>query len=169
MNNLDGVVETKELPVRGIDHLAIAVRDLDACVAWFESKLGFKIVERRTTNGRKTGMISAVMQLGPLTFVLVQGTDRESQVSRFVEHYGPGVQHVAIRVEGLPNVVRRLEELGVEFATTIIENGSYRQAFTKRDRGTGVMFELIERGEQSGFADQGVRSLFEQLEAQDSF
>jgi len=152
-----------------IDHLAFAVRDLETSIAWLRDKLGLTLVERRATEGRKTAMVSAVLQLGPLCFVVVQGTSNESQVSRFVGHYGTGVHHVAIRVEGLPGIVSELREGGNEFGTNIIDNGSYRQAFMKRDRHTGIMFELIERFEGKAFQDGGVRQLFEELEASESY
>src|ERR1700688_2143493 len=87
-----------------IDHVAIAVPELEQSIAFFTGVLGFELHERRKTEGEHTAMISAVLKAGPLTFVLLQGTSPQSQVSKFVEHYGPGVQHIAIAVEDLPAV-----------------------------------------------------------------
>src|SRR5260370_11772889 len=86
---------------RGFDHIAVAVPDLEASISWFTTVLGFSLKERRNTEGSKTGMISAVLEAGPLNIVLLQGTTPESQVSRFVQHYGPGVQHLAIQVDNI--------------------------------------------------------------------
>src|SRR5439155_8123740 len=74
-----------------IDHVAIACRELEPAIAHYRDTLGFELVERRTTEGEYSGMLSAVMKAGPITFVLVQGTSPESNVSQYIEHYGPGV------------------------------------------------------------------------------
>jgi len=153
-----------------IDHLAIAVPDLESAVQFYSDVLGFKMTERRETKGRKTAMVSAVMEAGTVTFVLVQGTTKESQVSRYIDHYGPGVQHVAIRVEDLDVAVEELKQAGMAFDTTIIHSPGLRQIFTRRDPASGMMIELIQRvDEEATFSDQGVQQLFDQLEANDSF
>lgn len=153
---------------RGVDHIAIAVPDLDASIEWFTKVLGFALKERRKTEGATTAMISAVLEAGPLKFVLLQGTTPQSQVSRFVEHFGPGVQHLAIKIENIELLVEDLANAGFEFDTSIIEGGGLRQVFSKRDRGSGLMIEFIERS-TTGFANQNVTALFEQLEEKNSF
>jgi methylmalonyl-CoA/ethylmalonyl-CoA epimerase len=153
---------------RGLDHVAIAVRDLESSIHWFTTVLGFTLKERRKTEGAATGMISAVLEAGPLNFVLLQGTTPESQVARFITHYGPGVQHVAIQVENIDELAQELAQTGLEFDTSIIGGGGLRQIFSKRDKDSGLMIEFIERS-GSGFADQNVTSLFAQLEQKNSF
>ncbi len=154
----------------GLDHVAIAVPDLESALTWYRDVMGFEVVERRTTAGKKTGMVSAVLKAGPLIFVLVQGTSPESQVSRFIAHYGPGLQHMAVAVKDLPNLAQRLAAAGIEFDTTIIQGEGIRQIFTARDPRSGMMYELIERQVADGhFSDQSVNELFRQLEAKDSF
>jgi 4-hydroxyphenylpyruvate dioxygenase-like putative hemolysin len=100
--------------------------------------------------------------------VLLEGTTPESQVSRFIEHYGPGVQHIAIGVTDLPALAEDLKAAGLEFDTTVIQGGGLRQIFSRRDPGSGLMFELIERL-GGDFSDQSVQQLFNQLEEKDSF
>jgi methylmalonyl-CoA/ethylmalonyl-CoA epimerase len=151
-----------------IDHIAIAVRDLEASIAFFTKVFGFELRERRKTEGKHTAMISAVLKAGPITFVLLEGTSPESQVSKFVEHYGPGVQHIAIAVKDLPQVAADLGQAGLAFDTTVIESPGLRQIFTRRDAGSGLMVELIERM-GGDFSDQSVQQLFAQLEQKDSF
>lgn len=151
-----------------IDHVAIAVRDLEESIAFYSLALGFEVTERRTTEGRHSAMVSAVMKAGPITVVLLQGTSPESQVTRYVEHYGPGVQHIAIGVKDLPELVEELKASGVQFDTTIIASGGLRQIFTKRDPGSGMMYEIIERL-GGDFSDESVQNLFNQLEEHDSF
>jgi methylmalonyl-CoA/ethylmalonyl-CoA epimerase len=52
---------------RGIDHVAIAVGDLETTIHWFTAILGFTVKERRETDGITTGMISPVLEAGPIT------------------------------------------------------------------------------------------------------
>lgn len=151
-----------------IDHVAIAVRDLEESIVFYEKALGFQVTERRKTEGKHSAMVSAVMKAGTITVVLLQGTTPDSQVTRYVEHYGPGVQHLAIAVKDLPQLVDELRVSGVEFDTTIIEGGGLRQIFTKRDPGSGMMYEIIERL-GGDFSDESVQNLFNQLEDHDSF
>jgi methylmalonyl-CoA/ethylmalonyl-CoA epimerase len=154
--------------VTEIDHVAIAVRDLEESIRFYSEVLGFELKERRRTEGKQTAMISAVMKAGPISVVLLQGTSPESQVSRFVEHFGPGVQHVAFGVQNLPEMAEELKAAGMEFDTTVISSPGLRQIFSKRDTGSGMMFEFIERM-GGDFSDQSVQQLFEQLEKKNAF
>jgi len=152
----------------GIDHVAIACRDLEESVKFYTEVLGFELHERRKTEGKHTAMVSAVLKAGAITVVLLQGLGPDSQVSKFVENFGPGVQHLAIAVENLPELAEDLKAEGLEFDTTIINSPGLRQIFTHREPGSGMMFELIERM-GGDFSDQSVQSLFEQLEKKDAF
>lgn len=152
-----------------IDHVAIAVPDLDSGIDFYRL-LGFQLVERRQTTGEKTEMVSAVLRAGAITVVLVQGTTPASQVSRYIDNYGPGVQHIAIEVRNVAKLIEDLKAAGVEFATTLIQGQGIRQAFTARDRRSGMMYEFIERQTNEGdFTDESVRELFEQLERNDAY
>jgi methylmalonyl-CoA epimerase len=151
-----------------IDHVAIAVQNLEESIKFYTGVLGFELTERRRTEGKQTAMISAVLKAGAITVVLLEGTSPESQVSRFVEHFGAGVQHLAIGVQNMPEMIDELKSSGMEFDTTIIESPGLRQIFSKRDSGSGMMFEFIERM-GGDFSDQSVQNLFEQLEQKSSF
>lgn len=153
---------------RSIDHIAIAVRDLDEAIDWYTRVMGFTVRERRRTEGTKTAMVSAVIDAGPITLVLLQGTTPESQVSRYVESYGPGVQHLAFAVENLQEVADDLRTGGMNFDTNIIDGPGLRQIFTHREPNSGMMFEIIER-HGGDFSDQSVQQLFKQLEDKDTF
>lgn len=153
-----------------IDHVAIAVRDLEESIAFYQKQLGFELVERRRTDGEKTAMVSAVLRAGAIMIVLVQGTTPESQVNRYIENYGPGVQHIAIEVRDVRKLMSELNHSGVDFSTTVIEGRGICQAFTARDRASGMMYEFIERQTNDGdFTDQSVQELFSQLEGNGAY
>lgn len=153
-----------------IDHIAFAVRDLDEGIRFFTEALGFTLVQRRTITGKKTGMISAELEHGSIKFVLCQGTEPESQVSRLIDNYGPGVGHIALAVDDVESTVSTLKNAGMAFDTHVIRGAGLAQAFTTRDANSGLSFEFIQRdAEQQGFLEENVQSLFDQLEESGSY
>jgi len=112
-------------------------------------------------------MLSAVMRAGRAIIVLLQGTSPQSQVSRFIDHFGPGVQHIALEVSDLDLALAKVREVGGEVDARTLDEG-IRQVFLRRDPGSGVRVELIER-RGGTFTDTSVRQLFLAFERQDLF
>ncbi|HEX2585788.1 MAG TPA: VOC family protein [Steroidobacteraceae bacterium] len=153
-----------------IDHIAIAVRDIESAINLYQQVFGFELMLRREIHGKFSGMLSAELNAGDFSIVLVQGTDPESQVSRYIDEYGPGVQHVAVSVEDIDATASALTVSGAQFATNIIEGDGLRQIFTKRDSNTGMMFEFIERKQNvKGFQKNNIQKLFDQLESSSAY
>ncbi len=153
-----------------VDHVAIAVRDMEEAVTMYRDVLGFEVVQRREVTGASTGMISTELNAGGFSIVLIQGTDPLSQVTRYVNEYGPGVQHLAVEVDNVEQLSDRLRASGVKFATDVIRGTGLIQIFTKRDPNSGMMFEFIERVADDGqFEQASVQKLFDQLEANDAY
>lgn len=158
--------DSKELPssVVAIDHVAIAVDNIDETVAFFERILGFEVLERRITRGQSTSMLSAVLKVNGVVIVVVQGVEESSQVTRFVRAHGPGVQHLALSVTNLDALVQRLDAAGVNGDTPLLKNAGMSQVFLRKDKGSGVRLELIERT-GGNFTDESVARLFREFEA----
>jgi methylmalonyl-CoA/ethylmalonyl-CoA epimerase len=152
----------------GIDHIAVAVPNLVEAVTWYTRTLGFRLVEERRTHGVSTSMVSAVLVAGSAVVVLVQGGCPKSQVSRFIEHFGPGVQHVAFATRDMDAALARLHAAGGKADTSIIEDVGIRQVFLHRDHRSSVRAELIER-RGGTFSDHSVQQLFRTFEANDLY
>lgn len=153
-----------------VDHVAIAVRDMDAAVALYRDVFGLDVVAQREIKGSSTGMRSTELNGGGFSIVLVQGTDPASQVSRYIDQYGPGVQHLAVEVDNVEQLSDRLRASGVKFATDVIRGDGLTQIFTQRDPNTGMMFEFIQRNNQPGqFEQANIQQLFDQLEANEAY
>lgn len=155
--------------VLGIDHLALAVPDLNAAIKWVRDVLGFEFDERRETQGKSSGMKSAVMRLGSVTLVLTEGIGEKSQTTQFVNNFGAGVQHVAFRVNDLAEAIESMESRGMQFSSPRLDSDGLSQIFSRRDEATGLMVELIERRNFHGFRDENVQRLFDSLEAEELF
>jgi methylmalonyl-CoA epimerase len=152
-----------------IDHAAIAVRDLGSAVTSFRDFFGFEVVEERQVEGSFSGMDSVVLRAGRVKLVLVQGTSSESNVSRYIEHYGPGVQHLAIEVDDADSVLENLLQRGCDLLTGVIHSPGLDQIFTRRDPNTGMQVEFISRSKNEGFSDDNVRELFQAMERENAF
>lgn len=152
-----------------IDHVAIAVRDLQAAVELFRDVYGFSVIERRTVHGEVSGMDSATMRVGNATFVLCQGDSPASNVCRYIEHYGPGVQHIALSVRGQRDLIEDLSGRGADMLTGVINAPGLDQSFTKREPNAGTQLEFVTRTTNKGFSDSNVRELFTAMEREDTF
>ena len=151
-----------------LDHLAIAVPDLEEGIRWYCDNLGFSLLDRRTTYGDQTSMSSAVVKLGSAIIVLIQGHEPESQVSRFLTEFGPGVQHIALCVPNIEAAMAHFPGGTMSAATPIIEGDGIRQIFLERTEGSGVRVELVERNGGT-FNDDSVRELFHHFERRNLF
>lgn len=154
--------------VVGLDHVAVAVTDLESAIGWYRDMLGFTLIERRTTRGERTGMISAVMRAGSAIIVLIQSITTESQVDRFIQKFGPGVQHLALAVTDLDTALERFRAAGGSTETEVVSDEGIRQVFLQRDSRNGVRVELIHR-RGGTFSDRSVERIFRAFEEGDLF
>jgi methylmalonyl-CoA/ethylmalonyl-CoA epimerase len=120
--------------------ITIAVHDLREAVHFYTKVLGFELTKRRCGNGTR----SAVLSAGPLSVVLVEGTDPESYFSRFISEFGPGVEHLTVGVYSLAGLAEALKAAGMTF-NPVIHSPGLRLLFTSRHACSGMRFELIER------------------------
>ncbi|MGH3693679.1 MAG: chorismate mutase [Pseudonocardiaceae bacterium] len=152
---------------RRIDHVAIAVQDMDEAVTMFERRYGFTVVERRKVEGEFSGMSMVTMRAGGVTFVLCEGDSPKSNVCQYIERFGPGVQHVAIEVRDQPDVVDDLRERQADLLTGIVSSPGLDQTFTRRDANTGMQFEFVTRTQNTGF--NNVKELFTAMERENVY
>jgi len=152
------------VPFQRIDHIALAVRDLEAAIHMFRDVLGFTLKRRLHIKGATTGMLSAEMESNGIRFVLCQGTEPRSQVSLLIEEFGVGVAHIALEVDDVDHTVGALSDRGLQFDTTVIRGTGLTQAFSTRCVNTGLSFEIIHRQGEDGFLESNVQQLFDQLE-----
>lgn len=152
-----------------IDHIAIAVHDLELAIQFFVDVLGFELTGRRRIAGESTGMLSAELEHNDIKFVLLQGTEPASQVCRLIENFGPGIAHIALAVDDVESAADSLARQGMAFDTTIIAGAGLRQVFSSRDMNSGLSFEFIERSGEEGFLEENVQGLFSQLESRQAY
>jgi methylmalonyl-CoA/ethylmalonyl-CoA epimerase len=96
--------------IRKIEHLGIAVKDIEASNRLFEQLLGSspykqEIVERE-------GVLTSFFQLGESKIELLQATNQESPIARFLDKNKEGIHHIALDVDDIYAEMQRLKELG---------------------------------------------------------
>ena len=147
-----------------IDHVAVAVRDLEAAIVHYEQTLGFEVAERWSIDGVFSGMNAAVVEAGAVTLVLVEGTSADSNVSLYIKNYGPGIQHIAFEVDDIDGAYAELTERQFPFIGGIYDVGGLKQVFSRRDANSGLQVEIVSRGSSARFEADNVRSLFKIME-----
>lgn len=134
----------------GIDHVGIAVADLEAAIAWHRDVLGLELQHRE--QNPEQGVAEAMMgpaNAGPDT-VLVQllaPLTPQSTIARFLDTKGPGLQQLAYRVSDVEAASAALREHGTRllFAESKRGTGGSRINFVHPKDAGGVLVELVEQ------------------------
>ena len=128
-----------------IDHVGIAVKDLSESLKFYEGILGLAAVDTETVEEQKVKV--AFLPCGDSELELLESTDDEGPVARFIEKNGEGVQHIAIRVDNIEAALEELKESGLRLIdeTPRYGAGGARIAFLHPKTTNGVLLELCER------------------------
>jgi methylmalonyl-CoA epimerase len=132
--------------VRGIHHVAVAVRDLDEAIETYGRLFGAELEYRDTVS--EQGVEAAAMRVGDGRIELLAATEADTPVGRFLARRGPGMHHVAYEVDDLEAELAELDERGVELIDHEPRPGLYglRVAFVHPDAADGVLAELVSNG-----------------------
>jgi len=130
---------------KNIDHIGIAVIDLDEALEFWRDQLGLELHGVETVEQQKVK--TAFLPVGDTEVELLQGTDPESPVAKFIEKKGEGIHHIAIRVDDLEGAIAELKAKGVRMIdeTPRLGAGGARIAFVHPKSSRGVLLELCER------------------------
>ena len=127
-----------------IDHVGIAVRDLDAVVAWYERMFGATVAHRERIES--DGVEEALIKVADSYIQLLTPYTDESPLAKFLERRGEGIHHVGYRVDDCGKV---LEDVKAEGAAVVDEHprtGSRGTtvAFMHPKTAFGTLIELVE-------------------------
>jgi len=144
-----------------VDHVVVAVEDLDAARSALVDRLGFHD-EAMAEPGR--GM--AVVAAGGVHVVLVS-RDAGPEVARYLDEHGVGVQHISIEVLNAGYARAALDALQAPLLTEVVVDAQgHEQFFTVHDPATGVQFGFLSRtGHRVGFGATNVLSLFRAMDS----
>ena len=127
-----------------IHHIAIAVRNLDAALAFYRDALGLEMSERREVSEEEVEI--AFLPAGEGKIELLQPLGPESNVARFLEKRGEGLHHICLAVEDIEAAMERLRTVGAQLLSDeprVTPNGT-RYIFVHPKSAHGVLLELYE-------------------------
>lgn len=131
--------------VTKVDHVGIAVSNLDEAVKLYKEVLGIELHGSEVVEEQKVKV--AFLPVGDTEIELLESTSPEGPIAKFIEAKGQGIQHIAFRVE---NIEAALEEMRSKGMRLIDEKPRYgaggaRIAFLHPKSTNGVLIELCER------------------------
>lgn len=127
---------------KGLEHVAIAVEDLDAAVHYYVHVLGFAPPELEVVADQKVR--TAIFGHGMGRIELICPTDPSSSVAKFLEKRGEGLHHICVEVDDLVATLAELKAKGVALIDEVprIGAGGAKIAFVHPKGGYGVLTEL---------------------------
>ena len=127
-----------------IDHVGIAVTSIDEAIGLYLDGLGIEEVEREEVLSQKVNIAS--LQVGESTIELVEATDPESPIAKFIDKKGTGIHHLALEVEDIESALERLKEKGYRLIdeTPRPGAGGKKIAFLHPKATSGVLLELCQ-------------------------
>lgn len=128
-----------------IHHIAIAVNDLEAALAFYRDALGLEVSERREVP--EEGVEIAFLPAGEGEIELLRPLGPDSGVARFLEKRGEGLHHICLRVEDITAAMERLRAAGATLLSEEPRVGAdgTRYIFIHPKSAHGVLLELYEK------------------------
>ena len=135
------------MKVQRIDHIGIAVKGIEQAGKFYTDILGLEIDDIEHVSDQ--GVNVAFIPIADSEVELVESTDSDGPVAKYLDSRGEGVQHIAFRVEDIEKALRELKEKGVRLIDQAPRKGAggAKIAFIHPKETNGVLVELCERGD----------------------
>jgi methylmalonyl-CoA/ethylmalonyl-CoA epimerase len=133
-----------------IDHIGIAVGDLEASLAFFRDVLGLELEAPEEVPSQRVR--AHFLQAGEAALELVEPTAGDSPIAKFVDRRGPGLHHVALRVDDIVAALAELKARGVRLIDEAPRPGAHNSlvAFIHPSSTHGVLVELKQGRQRDG-------------------
>jgi methylmalonyl-CoA epimerase len=130
-----------------IDHVGVAVEDLDSALGLYETTFGMPVAHRETVS--EQGVEAVLLDVGACHVELLRPLGPDTPVGKFLERKGPGLHHVAYRVGDIDAALAKLKEDGVELIDAEPRTGirESRVAFVHPKATGSVLTEIVEPAE----------------------
>ena len=127
-----------------IEHIGIAVKSLAESIRFYEEVLGLKCYAIEEVKDQKVK--TAFFMVGQTKIELLESTDPEGPIGKFIEKRGEGVHHLAYGVKGIDNALKEIDSKGVQLIDKVSRRGAEGLdiAFLHPKSTGGVLTELCE-------------------------
>jgi methylmalonyl-CoA/ethylmalonyl-CoA epimerase len=133
------------MEITHIEHIGIAVKDLNASIKYYEDVLGLKCYNIEEVKDQKVK--TAFFMAGTVKIELLESTDPDGPISKFIEKKGEGIHHLAFAVNDLPNALEELKNKQINLVDQNPRKGAegLNIAFLHPKSTFGVLTELCEK------------------------
>jgi methylmalonyl-CoA epimerase len=130
-----------------VDHIGVAVEDLDASLELYERDYGMTLVHRETV--AEQGVEAVLLDVGENHIELLAPTGPDTPVGKFIAKKGPGMHHVAYQVDDIEATLAALKEAGLKLIdeTPRIGIRNSRVAFLHPKTAGGLLTEIVQPAE----------------------
>ena len=130
--------------IKKIEHVGIAVKDLEKSNKLFKKLLGQ--TSYKTENVESENVATSFFKIGEQKIELLKSTSENSSISRFLDRRGEGMHHLALHVEDIPKEIQRLENEGFSFVSKTPVKGADNKmiVFLHPKTTNGVLIELCQ-------------------------
>jgi methylmalonyl-CoA/ethylmalonyl-CoA epimerase len=127
-----------------IDHIGIATRGIQDAMTFYVDALGLRVAETEEVAEQKVRV--AMIPIGESRIELLEATSADSPIARFLEKRGPGIHHIAVRVDDIHVALAELRQKGARLIDEEPRKGAggCLVAFVHPSSTGGVLFELVE-------------------------
>ena len=131
--------------VTKVDHIGIAVSNLEESLKLYTELLGLKLHGTETVEEQKVKV--AFLPLGDTEIELLESTETDGPIAKFIESRGQGIQHIAFKVDNIEKALADLKEKGIRLIDEKPRYGAggAKIAFLHPKATNGVLIELCQR------------------------
>jgi methylmalonyl-CoA/ethylmalonyl-CoA epimerase len=131
-----------------VDHIGVAVEDLDAAIALHEEAYGMAVAHREVVE--EQGVEAVLLDVGENHVELLRPLNQETPVGRFLTKRGPGLHHVAYQVADVQATLDALRDRGLRLIDAAPRTGirGSRVAFLHPESSGGVLTEIVQPSEE---------------------
>ncbi|MBW1667902.1 MAG: methylmalonyl-CoA epimerase [Deltaproteobacteria bacterium] len=132
--------------IKRISHIGVAVSDLEEARVFFRENFGFSVKEKENFGE----LIFSFVPVGDTNLELLQSTEPDGQIARFVEKRGQGVHHISFEVEDIQRELDRLKSRGIKLINEKPYLNAHKDlvAFIHPKSTFGVLIELIQKKDE---------------------
>ncbi len=130
--------------MQNVEHIGIAVKDLNISIPLFELLLQTKCYKTEIVESEK--VTTAFFKQGDTKIELLESMDEDGVIAKFIERKGEGMHHIALAVEDIEAEMKRLADAGFTLLNTIPKKGADNKlvCFLHPKATNGVLIELCE-------------------------
>jgi len=133
------------MKISHIEHIGIAVSNLEEAISYYTNVLGLECYALEEVTDQKVK--TAFFMVGETKIELLESTDPEGPIGKFIEKKGQGVHHIAFAVDGVTEALKDVEEKGVQLIDKVSRKGAegLNIGFLHPKSTLGVLTELCSK------------------------